>query len=326
MAKQEKILDEVVRVIRVKHYAIKTERAYKGWIGRYIKYHNMKSREDLKGGEEKIQDYLTHLAVEGKVSQSTQNQALNALAFLYNQVLKTPLDDNIDAVRARRSQKVPVVLTTDEAAKIITLMSGPTQLIVKLLYGSGLRIAEAVRLRVKDVDFGMKEILVRSGKGDKDRVTTLSAAAVPFLTEQLGRARTLHENDLREGYGEVYLPNALARKFKSAAREWTWQYVFPSRRRSVDPRCGKEGRHHVNASVVNKAIKVAARESGIVKNISAHTFRHSFATHLLQRGTDIRTVQALLGHESVTTTMIYTHILNQGGHGVVSPLDDLNVD
>ncbi|MDP7254828.1 MAG: integron integrase [Planctomycetota bacterium] len=319
-------MEQITRVMRSRHYALSTERSYKGWIKRYIKFHKMQSRDDMKEGERRVEDFLTHLAVDGNVSPSTQNQALNALVFLYRQVLKDPLGDGIDAVRARKKVNVPVVLTTQESARVISLMSGVPQLVAKLLYGSGLRVAEAVRLRVKDIDFEMKEIVVRSGKGNKDRVTTLSVSAIPFLKEQLRKVQVIHEVDLGEGCGEVYLPHALDRKYKNAGTEWAWQYVFPAKNRSIDPRAGKERRHHVDPSVINKAIKVAARTAGITKTISAHTFRHSFATHLLQRGTDIRTVQALLGHESVTTTMIYTHILNQGGHGVVSPLDDLDVE
>ena len=283
----------------------------------------MRRREDLANGESKIETFLTDLAVNGKVAPSTQNQAMNALVFLYRQVLKAPLDEKIDAVRADRKVNVPVVLTREEVAKVVSLLDGEAQTIVKLLYGSGLRIMEAVRLRVKDVDFQMKQVTVRSGKGDKDRFTTLPVSLIPPLENQMRKARVLHEQDLAQGYGAVYLPYALARKYPSAAKEWAWQYLFPARDLSTDPLAGVLRRHHVDPSVVNKAIKVAVRRAGLTKVISAHSFRHSFATHLLQRGTDIRTIQELLGHTDVATTMIYTHVLQQGGQGVPSPLDDL---
>ena len=283
----------------------------------------MRRREDLANGESKIETFLTDLAVNGKVAPSTQNQAMNALVFLYRQVLKAPLDEKIDAVRADRKVNVPVVLTREEVAKVVSLLDGEAQTIVKLLYGSGLRIMEAVRLRVKDVDFQMKQVTVRSGKGDKDRFTTLPVSLIPPLENQMRKARVLHEQDLAQGHGAVYLLYALARKYPSAAEEWAWQYLFPARDLSTDPLAGVLRRHHVDPSVVNKAIKVAVRRAGLTKVISAHSFRHSFATHLLQRGTDIRTIQELLGHADVATTMIYTHVLQQGGQGVPSPLDDL---
>jgi integron integrase len=309
--------------MRLHHYSIHTERSYTDWIKRYIHFHRMRSREDLANGESKIETFLTDLAVNGKVAPSTQNQAMNALVFLYRQVLKAPLEEKIDAVRADRKVNVPVVLTREEVAKVVSLLDGEAQTIVKLLYGSGLRIMEAVRLRVKDMDFQMKQVTVRSGKGDKDRFTTLPVSLIPPLENQMRKARVLHEQDLAQGHGAVYLPYALARKYPSAAKEWAWQYLFPARDLSTDPLTGVVRRHHVDPSVVNKAIKVAARRAGLTKVISAHSFRHSFATHLLQRGMDIRTIQELLGHTNVATTMIYTHVLQQGGQGVPSPLDDL---
>jgi integron integrase len=309
--------------MRLHHYSIHTERSYTDWIKRYIHFHHMRSREDLANGESKIETFLTDLAVNGKVAPSTQNQAMNALVFLYRQVLKAPLDEKIDAVRADRKVNVPVVLTREEVAKVVSLLDGEAQTIVKLLYGSGLRIMEVVRLRVKDVDFQMKQVSVRSGKGDKDRFTTLPVSLIPPLENQMRKARVLHEQDLAQGHGAVYLPYALARKYPSAAKERGWQYLFPARDLSTDPLAGVLRRHHVDPSVVNKAIKVAVRRAGLTKVVSAHTFRHSFATHLLQRGTDIRTIQELLGHMDVATTMIYTHVLQQGGQGVPSPLDDL---
>ena len=326
MSSQEqtpRLLDQVRNVMRLHHYSIHTERSYTDWIKRYIRFHHMRRREDLANGESKIETFLTDLAVNGKVAPSTQNQAMNALVFLYRQVLKAPLDEKIDAVRADRKVNVPVVLTREEVAKVVSLLDGEAQTIVKLLYGSGLRIMEAVRLRVKDVDFQMKQVTVRSGKGDKDRFTTLPVSLIPPLENQMRKARVLHEQDLAQGHGAVYLPYALARKYPSAAKEWAWQYLFPARDLSTDPLAGVLRRHHVDPSVVNKAIKVAVRRAGLTKVISAHSFRHSFATHLLQRGTDIRTIQELLGHADVATTMIYTHVLQQGGQGVPSPLDDL---
>jgi integron integrase len=285
----------------------------------------MQSREDLKGGEKKIEAFLTHLAVEGNVSPSTQNQAMNALVFLYTRVLETPLEGRIDALRAREKVRIPAVLTPEEVRRVIALLAGLPQLVVKLLYGSGLRIAEALRLRVQDIDFEMREITVRSGKGDKDRVTTLSGSMIPALQTHLAGVKVLHEQDLSQGRGEVYLPDALEGNYPNANREWGWQYVFPAREVSSDPRSGVVRRQHVDPSVINRAIRAAARRAGIAKRVSAHTFRHSFATPLLQKGTDIRTVQELLGHEDVATTQIYTHVLKPGGHGVPSPLDDLGV-
>jgi len=321
--KEKKLLDEVRDIMRLHHYSIHTERTYIEWIKRYVQYHHMQTREDLQHGEEKVEEFLTHLAVNRDVSPSTQNQAMNALVFLYKKVLKTPMEKEINAVRATKKLNVPVVLTREEVRQIIGLLQGVPQLIVKLLYGSGLRISEAVRLRVQDIDYRMKSLTVRSGKGAKDRVTTFPESLVPLLQNHLEKVKLLHEQDLARGYGEVFLPNALARKYPNACKEWGWQYVFPSRGLSRDPRSGKIRRHHVDPSVVNKALKTAARTLGLTKRISAHTFRHRFATPLLERGTDIRTIQALVGHKDVSTTMIYTHVLQQGGLGVQSPLDDL---
>lgn len=321
----ERLLDQVRRVMRVQRYSIHSERTYVDWIRRFVKFHRMTSRDDLRGGEAKIEAFLTDLAITQNVAPATQNQAMNALVFLYKKVLEQPLDEKINAVRADKKVNLPVVLTREEVAKVIPLLEGANQLIVRLLYGSGLRIMEGVRLRVKDVDFGMKQITVRSGKGDKDRFTTFAASMIPLLQVHLSKVKVIHEQDLAGGHGEVYLPYALDRKYPGAAKEWGWQYVFPARELAVDPRGGKTRRHHVDPSVVNKAIKVAVGKAGIVKRVSAHTFRHSFATHLLQRGTDIRTIQGLLGHNDLETTMIYTHVLHQGGQGVPSPLDDLGV-
>jgi len=312
--------------MRLHHYSLHTERSYVDWIKRYVQFHQMKNRDDLADAERKIEAYLTDLAVKGKVSASTQNQAMNALVFLYKRVLQVPLGGAISAVRAGRKVNLPVVLSRPEVAKVISLVEGVAQLVVQLLYGSGLRIMESVRLRIKDVDLQMKQITVRSGKGEKDRFTTLAASIVPLLENQLRKVKVLHTQDLARGQGEVYLPYALERKYPKAGQEWGWQWLFPAREVSTDPLTGVVRRHHVDPSVINKAIKVAARRAGLSKVISAHTFRHSFATHLLQRGTDIRTIQALLGHRDVATTMIYTHVLQQGGQGVPSPLDDLTVE
>lgn len=322
--KKHRLLDEVRDAMRLLHYSIRTERSYCDWIKRYIHFHKMTSRDDLHDGEGKIEAFLTHLAVEENLASSTQNQAMNALVFLYKKVLKQPLEQRINAVRARKKVNVPVVMSREEVGKIIALMNGVPQIVVKLLYGSGLRIMEAIRLRVQDIDFEYKQITVRSGKGNKDRITTCSSSIIPLLKNHLSKVQLIHQEDIGNGYGEVFLPGALARKYRGAGREWGWQYVFPARNLSDDPKSDKKRRHHLDTSVINKAIKRAVRSAGIAKRVSAHTFRHSFATHLLQRGTDIRTIQALLGHKDLSTTMIYTHVLQQGGHGVLSPLDDLD--
>jgi integron integrase len=312
-------------VLRLHHYSIHTERSYVEWIVRFVRFHGMRSRDDLLPAEPKIESFLADLAVHRNVPAATQNQAMNALVFLDPRVLNHALQGRINAVRADKKINVPVVMTRDEVAAVLSVMDGTAQLVATRLYGSGLRIMEAVRLRVKDIDFSMKQLTVRSGKGDKDRFTTVPATLTPLLQNHLAGVRTLHQQNLTQGHSEVYLPHALARKAPHAAKAWGWQYVFPARHLSVDPRSGLTRRHHVDPSVINKAIKVAARRAGLTKTISAHTFRHSFATHLLQRGTDIRTMQHLLGHNDLATTMIYTHILQQGGQGVPSPLDDLGV-
>jgi integron integrase len=283
----------------------------------------MQTREALfVNQEKKVEDFLTYLAVQENVAASTQNQAFNALVFLYRRVLNSPFE-NVDSARSSKEPHIPVVLTREEVKRILAMLEGTPELIVKLLYGSGLRITEAVRLRVQDLDYGYKQITVRNGKGEKDRVTPFPANLTPLLNNHLERVKLVHEQDLSKGFGAVYLPYALERKYPNAEHEWGWQYVFPSRDLARDPRSGIIRRHHIDQSVVNKAIKQAVKQAGIIKRVSAHTFRHSFATHLLQRGTDIRTIQSLLGHKDVQTTMIYTHVLKQGGEGVLSPLDDL---
>jgi len=318
-----KLLTEMSHLMRRLHYSIHTERAYCDWVSRFVRFHQLVSRDALYvDAERKVEDFLTHLAVQAGVAASTQNQAFNALVFLFKQVLKRPLE-NVSAARSRKEPRVPVVLTREEVKQVLALLEGTSELVVKLLYGCGLRITEAVRLRVQDIDYGYKQVVVRNGKGNKDRVTPFPGNMEPLIKNHLERVRLIHEQDLEKGFGAVYLPFALARKYPKAEVEWNWQYVFPSRQLSKDPRGGVTRRHHLDQSVVNKAIKQAVRKVDITKKVSAHTFRHSFATHLLQRGTDIRTIQSLLGHKDLQTTMIYTHVLKQGGEGVVSPLEDL---
>ncbi len=317
------LLDEMRSVMRRRHYSIRTERTYVDWVKRFVRHFNMKSRDDLNDGEKNVEEYLTFLARDQHVAPSTQNQALNALVFLYKHVLNKPLAMTINAERAARKVKIPVVLTQHETKRIIGAMTGIHQIIVKLLYGSGLRIIECLRLRVHDIDFDMKSLTVRSGKGDKDRITTLPPSLQAALEEHLEHVKIVHEGDIANGYGAVFLPHALERKYPNAARQWQWQYVFPAHSLSTDPRTGITRRHHLDPSPVNKAIARAVKVAGVQKRVTAHTFRHSFATDLLRRGTDIRTIQSLLGHKDIQTTMVYTHVLQQGGEGVVSPLEDL---
>ena len=282
------------------------------WIVRFVRFHRLQSRADLLPAAAQIEAFLT-------------DQAMQALGFLYKRILHHALEDRMNAVRADKKVTVPVVMTRDAVATVLSLLEGTPQLVTKLLDGRGVRMMEAVRLRVKDIDFAMKQLTVRSGTGDKDRFTTFPATLIPLRQHHLARVKTLHQQDLAQGHGAVYLPHALARKYRQAATEWGWQSVFPARDLSVDPRAGITRRHHGDPSVINKALKVAVRRAGLTQAIGAHTFRHSFATHLLQRGTDIRTMQHRLGHTDVATTMIYTHVLQQGGQGVPSPLDDLGV-
>jgi integron integrase len=316
-----KLLDQVRGKIRLKHYSIRTEQAYVDWIKRFILHNGKKHPNEL--GAEEVEAFLTHLAVEGRVAASTQNQAKSALLFLYREVLgdELPWLDNVE--QAKAPKRLPVVLTREEVQKVLSHLEGQHRLAAGLLYGAGLRILECLRLRVKDIDFARKEILVRDGKGFKDRVTMLPQSLMAALQQQLERVKALHEQDVAAGYGEVYLPYALDRKYPNAAREWGWQYVFPSGNLSTDPRTGAVRRHHIQDQSVQRAVKQAVRNAGLVKLATPHTFRHSFATHLLEGGYDIRTVQELLGHSDVSTTMIYTHVLNKGGRGVASPLDAL---
>jgi integron integrase len=317
------LLEEMRHLLRRQGYAYSTELTYCDWVKRFVKFHSIQNRESLfVGSESKVERFLTDLAVNKNVAPSTQNQALNALVFLYSKVLKVPLE-GVNASRSRKEPRIPVVLSKEEVSDVLMLLEGTAGLVVKLLYAGGLRISEAVRLRVQDIDFGFKQITVRDGKGKKDRVTPLANNLRVPLQLHLERVAFVHEKDLAMGFGSVHLPYALDKKYPNAGKEIGWQYVFPSRCLAVDPRSGIKRRHHIDQSVINKAIKRAVKQCGIVKKVSAHTFRHSFATHLLQTGTDIRTIQTLLGHADLQTTMIYTHVLNQGAQGVTSPLDDL---
>ena len=314
-----RLLNQVRDKIRLKHYSIRTEQAYTDWVKRFILFHKKRHPKDMGAGE--VEQFLTHLAVAGKVSASTQNQAKSALLFLYRDVLSIDLPWLDEVVVAKGGKRLPVVLTVQETQRLLERVEGTSGLIARLLYGSGMRVMEGVRLRVKDVDFQRRELIVREGKGNKDRVTMLPQSLIEPLQQHLVRVKSLHERDLETGFGDVYLPFALSRKYPVAGREWHWQYVFPAAKRSIDPRSDVERRHHVSEQAVQRAVRQAARDADLNKPVSPHTLRHSFATHLLQSGYDIRTVQELLGHKDVQTTMIYTHVLNRGGRGVVSPLD-----
>lgn len=317
-----RLLDQLRERIRVRHYALRTERLYVGWVRRYILFHGKRHPRDM--GAPELEAFLSHLALERGVSSATQNQAKAALLFLYKEVLgATDLPWLTEVAAAKASRRLPVVLTQREARELLMQLHGAHWLAASLLYGSGLRLLECLRLRVKDVEFERRELVVRQGKGSKDRVTVLPENLLLPLRNQLAQARTLHERDLAAGRGAVWLPDALAVKFPRAARAWGWQWVFPSRSLSVDPRSGTERRHHLAEQGLQRAVSLAARRAGIDKPCSPHVLRHSFATHMLQAGYDIRTVQELLGHADVKTTMIYTHVLNRGGRGVLSPLDAL---
>ena len=315
----KKLIQKIREIVRLKNYSIRTEEAYVSWARRYILFHNKLHPIDMGGPE--IEAFLSHLAVDRNVSASTQNQALSALLFLYREVLRIDLDYPINSIRAKRPKRLPTVLTKDEARNVLNLISGKHQLMAKLLYGSGLRLMECIRLRVKDLDFEQHQIIVRDGKGLKDRVTILPESLITPLKRHLRYVKLAHEDDLADGCGSVYLPHALERKYPRAHDQWSWQYAFPAPKRSKDPRSGAERRHHVDPSGLQKAVHKAALKAGIVKRVSCHTFRHSFATHLLEDGYDIRTVQELLGHKNVSTTMIYTHVLKRGPLSVRSPLD-----
>jgi integron integrase len=313
------ILERARRLMRFKHYSIRTEETYVNWIKRYLDFHQGQLPAQLD--ETAIEKFLTHLAADLNVAASTQNQALNALLFFNKEVLSRQLGEFGAYARAKRPRRLPVVMSREEVQRVLSGLEGTYQVIAKLLYGTGMRLMECVRLRVKDVDVGKSIITVRDGKGQKDRVTMLPESLKPALHEHLKRVKLLHEADLKDGFGRVYLPFAIERKYPNADAQWGWQYVFPSKTRSTDPRSGKIRRHHVHENAVQKSVKEAVHLAGLKRPASCHTFRHSFATHLLESGYDIRTVQELLGHASVTTTMIYTHVLNKPGVSVRSPLD-----
>ena len=316
-----KLLAALRTQLRVMHYAIRTEDAYVDWVKRFILFHGKRHPRDM--GPKEVAEFLSHLAVARNVSASTQNQAKAAILFLYRHVLGTQLPWVDDVVIAKVPQRLPVVLTAREVRSLLHELNGTTALVASLLYGTGMRLMEGLRLRVKDIDFERREIVIREGKGSKDRVTVLPENLIDPLQQRLRKTQQLHQTDLDAGYGEVHMPDALQVKYPKAGRAWGWQYVFPSQARSVDPRSGVLRRHHLSEQSVQRAISGAAKRAGIHKPCSPHTLRHSFATHLLQAGYDIRTVQELLGHANVATTQIYTHVLNKGGRGVLSPLDQL---
>jgi len=321
-ARPTRLLDAVRLGIRARHYSLRMEEAYVGWVRRFVVFHGRRHPREL--GEAEINAFLTHLAVRENVAASTQSQALAALLFLYRHVLEIPFPKLESLIRAKRPRRLPVVLTREEVKAVLARLDGPSRIVGTLLYGGGLRLMEALRLRVKDVDFARAQITVRDGKGRKDRVTMLPSAIREALIDHLALVRALHRADLAAGFGTVFMPDALERKYIGAPREWGWQYVFPAGSPGQDPRSGEIRRHHLHESVVQKAVRQAVRDAGIDKPASCHTLRHSFATHLLESGYDIRTIQDLLGHKDVSTTMIYTHVLNRGGvRGVRSPADAL---
>ncbi len=305
--------------VRVPDYAVNTERSYLGWINRFLRLHRGTPPGDL--GPPAVAAFLEYLAVRRKVAGATQAQALNALVFFFARVLGRPLGDIGPYARPKRARRVPTVLSPGEVETLLAGMDGTAGLVARLLYGTGMRVMECVRLRVLDIDFAYHQIVVRGAKGRKDRVVPLPEAIAPALSDQLRTVRAQHRRDCEAGFGRVFMPDALARKFPRAERELRWQFVFPASRLAQDPRSGVMRRHHLHQTVVQKAVRAAARRAGLVKRVTTHTLRHSFATHLLQSGADIRTVQELLGHADVSTTMIYTHVLGRGGHGVRSPLD-----
>jgi integron integrase len=314
-----RLLDRVRQAVRVRHYSIRTEKAYVAWVRRFVLFHGKRHPAEL--GAADVEAFLTHLAVRERVAAATQNQALNALVFLYRHVLEQELPGEMEIARAKKPKRLPVVLTRDEVLRVLAGLRGTHALVGALLYGAGLRLLEVLRLRIKDVDRGANRLIVRDGKGGRDRVTMLPGTIRDPLGTHLAGVRLLHAQDLAAGYGSVEVPHAIGRKYPGAPRSWSWQYVFPAAGVSTDPRTGEVRRHHLHESGVQRAVTRAVRAAGIEKRASCHTLRHSFATHLLESGYDIRTVQELLGHADVRTTMIYTHVLNRGGRGVVSPLD-----
>jgi integron integrase len=319
------LLEEAKRLIRLKHYSYSTERTYLQWIKRFLEHAKQTGKKETSAALETsdCKNFLSYLALKEKVSSSTQNQAFNSLLFLFRNVLCKDMGDLAQTVRAKRGQKLPVVFSVKEVKQLFACLNGKDLLIAGLLYGSGLRLMELARLRVKDVDMDLKTLTVRSGKGDKDRTTILPLSVKEQLKNHLIEVKNLHENDLSRGYGEVHLPDALGRKYPNAGKEWAWQYVFPANNLSIDPRSGKIRRHHIGDSAIQEMIKKAIKKSAIPKHGSVHTLRHSFATHLLMNGVNIREVQELLGHKNVETTMIYTHVLRDMSHAPKSPLDAL---
>lgn len=313
-----RLLDQVREAIRRRHYSLRTEQSYVQWIRRFILFHGKRHPREMGRGE--VEAFLSHLAIDAGVAAATQNQAFSALLFLYRHVLGEELGLLEDVTRAKVNRRLPVVLSAEAVARVLGELQGTRWLMAALLYGCGLRLMECLRLRVKDVDFLQRQLLIRDGKGGKDRVTMLPERLRDPLQAHLDRVRAMHQKDLRDGIG-ASMPTALERKYPGASREWGWQYVFPSARRSVDPRSGEIGRHHVSPDALQRAVKGAVRRAGITVPASCHTFRHSFATHLIESGYDIRTVQELLGHRDVSTTMIYTHVLGKGARGVRSPFD-----
>jgi integron integrase len=321
LAQKPKLLDRLSEALRSRHYSRRTEQSYCQWVKRFIFFHN--KRHPAEMAEPEINAYLTHLAVKEKVSASTQNQALSALLFLYRHVLDREIGDLGEVIRARKPRHLPAVMTREEVKGVLGHLKGDKWLMGSLMYGAGLRLMECLRLRVQDVDFARNEILVRDGKGAKDRITMLPQSLAVPLRDHLQKVKTIHEKDLGAGWGHVQMPYALDRKYPNAPKDWRWQWVFPQENRWINPQTKEQGRHHVHESIVQRSVKEAVAKAGIVKHVSCHTFRHSFATHLLQDGYDIRTIQELMGHKDVSTTMIYTHVLNRGGQGVRSPADNL---
>ncbi len=317
-----KLMDQVRETLRYYHYARSTEKTYCQWVLRFICFYGKKQHPKDMGPRE-VERYLSHLATHEHVAASTQNQALNALVFLYRHVLLDPLDNSIAPIRSKRKVFPPTVLTEEEVERVLTQMSGTHLLMAKLIYGSGMRLMECIRLRIQDVDFGQENIYIRSGKGGKDRTSFLPRYIRDELEKHIERVKTLHQRDLTEGFGEVFMPDALARKYIKGARQISWQFVFPSRKRSMDPRSGKERRHHVLESGLQKAVKTAVIRAGIDKRATVHTLRHSFATHMLESGTNIRVLQELLGHADVKTTEIYTHVMRKDINALQNPLDRL---
>ena len=320
--KPRKLLDQVRESLRIHHYSIRTEKSYINWMKRYIFFHKKRHPNELAAKE--ISEFLSHLAVQRQVSASTQNQALNALVFLYKHVLKKEPGIFEGVIRAKRPERLPTVLTKIEANRLLNALSGTYRLMGDLLYGTGMRVMELLRLRVKDLDFDKMTITIRQGKGEKDRITMMPEILIQTLHDHLKRVKLLHENDLKMGLGRVFLPDALEVKYPNLDRSWGWQYVFPAKGLLIDPRTGRKERHHVHETAIQRAIKQATHLTGINKHIGPHTLRHSFATHLLEKGRDIREIQELLGHANVATTQIYTHVLNRPGILIKSPLDDLN--